>query len=391
MRICVLILFFSFLACSEHNITEHEIDVVEFDLQVDGIIPIEEKIECTLIESNDGTTNTYEGKVKRRGGFSIRFNKHSYSLDLKGDFPVGGMSSDDDWILNANYIDKTFLRHTFAYDLFRNMHHQHIASNYRYAELHLNGVYNGFYVLMEKLDKSTFFIDESDESAFIFKEPHIFRKSYEYINPEDEHNFHDQKFPKISQHDKTNLIDSLRLFMLESSDERFEQSIRQIFDLENIIDWHLLLLLTNNNDGILKNFYLYKIDQHTGIRVAPWDYDHSLGRDGDNELNLIERPADINRSVLFARLLMFDWYKEAVKNRWNVLNRDGLFQLSELQNRIIAEAQKIKAHTVRNFEVWPVQDLTWYFDDNDFDDELQIILQYLELRHAQLSTYFNEL
>ncbi len=49
-----------------------------------------------------------------------------------------------------------------------------------------------------------------------------------------------------------------------------------------------MLLLSNNGDGVMKNFLLYKIDSNTPFRIALWDYDHSFGRDGDNELNLME-------------------------------------------------------------------------------------------------------
>ncbi len=127
-----------------------------------------------------------------------------------------------------------------------------------------------------------------NSTAVIFKEPHIFRDSYDGVVPEEPENFHQQKFPKIEERDMTVYIESVRDFILESSDEEFTQQIASFFDLENVIDWHLLLLITNNSDGILKGFYLYKINEETPLRIAPWDYDHSFGRDGDNELNFVE-------------------------------------------------------------------------------------------------------
>ena len=101
----------------------------------------------------------------------------------------------------------------------------------------------------------------------------------------------------------TDYIEGIRDFILNSSNEVFSESVSTIFDIDNIIDWHLLLILSNNGDGILKNFYLYKIDSNTPLRIAPWDYDHSFGRDCDNELNLISRPLDIERSNLFQQVI----------------------------------------------------------------------------------------
>ncbi len=66
-------------------------------------------------------TIIYNGRIERRGGGSMAFPKSSYEIDLEDDIPLGQLPEDDDWILNANYIDKTFMRHTFSYDLFREM------------------------------------------------------------------------------------------------------------------------------------------------------------------------------------------------------------------------------------------------------------------------------
>ena len=33
----------------------------------------------------------------------------------------------------------------------------------------------------------------------------------------------------------------------------------------------IILLFTNNADGIMKNFYLYKLDKNTPFRFAIWD------------------------------------------------------------------------------------------------------------------------
>ena len=53
--------------------------------------------------------------------------------------------------------------------------------------------------------------------------------------------------------------------------------------MENLIDWHILLLFTNNGDGLMKNYYFYKMDSETPFRFAIWDYDHTFGRDESAE------------------------------------------------------------------------------------------------------------
>ena len=61
------------------------------------------------------------GNIKCRGGISSKYNKHSFSLELEKKYSLAKLPIDDDWIINANYIDKTFMRHKICYDIFKEM------------------------------------------------------------------------------------------------------------------------------------------------------------------------------------------------------------------------------------------------------------------------------
>lgn len=373
---------------TEIPVVNNELPVLNIEFDVP--IPIDEKIDMTLIESTDRQKETYEGSIERRGGYSISFPKHSFEIDLKEDISLSNLPDDDDWILNANYIDKTFLRHVISYELFSDMGENNISSACQFVEVELNASYNGLYVLMEKLDKSSLKLNDSDSLAFIFKEPHIFRETFDGIVPQDADNFHQQTYPKIEKEDKRIYIETIREFILTATDVEFEKGISNVFDMNNIIDWHLLLLVSNNSDGILKNFYLYKRNNESPVRIAPWDYDHSFGRDGDNELNLDERHLNIERSILFKRLMLFDWYKTALKQKWTKLNKEHILSVSSLKNRILVKSDNIKKSAEKNFVRWPI-DSKWYYDSNTFDEEILIMLSFIDLRHDRLTHYFDEL
>lgn len=341
----------------------------------------------TLALVNGEVVKSFEGKIERRGGISISYPKHSYEIDLKKDISLANLPEDDDWILNANYIDKTFLRHVISYELFQEMSPNNRASNCQFIEVELNGVYNGLYVLMEKLDKSSLDVNGKDSMSFIFKEPHLFRKAYKNIKPQDSTNFHQQTYPKLKVEDKRATLEEIRALILTGNDSTFRHDIPRLFDLNNLIDWHLLLLISNNSDGILKNFYLYKPDAKTPIRIAPWDYDHSFGRDGDNELNLDQRPLKIERSILFARLMKHAWYTSQLKARWQQHNLSNLLSEKSLKQRVIHRSKNIKERTTKNFELWPLNGKR-YYDENNVKQEVNIMLQYIELRHQRLREYF---
>jgi len=381
--ICILVSLYS---CSKDGDSEISDNTIQLNIDVQSEIPTDHKVNMTLTITEGGQPKTYTGRIERRGGFSISFPKQSFEIDLEEDISLAGLPSDDDWILNANYIDKTFLRHVISYDLFQQMSPNNIASQTQYVEVSINQIYNGLYVLMEKLDKSSLGINDKDSSAFIFKEPHIFRDSYDGIQPQDNENFHQQTYPKIEKEDKSQEIEDLREFILHSSANEFSSGIVEWLDIESIIDWHLLLLITNNSDGILKNFYLYKKDSKSKIKISPWDYDHSFGRDGDNELNLNEREVQLDRSILFSRLLHVDWYMTHLKMEWEQLNKRGILNKEGLKNLVDKHVQDVRQFIVKNEQIWPF-DNAIYKDDNSFEEEIDVIMRYIDIRHKSLELF----
>jgi len=347
-----------------------------------------EPCEITFFETTD--TVTIPATIKRRGGVSIRYDKHSFSVELDSKHALGDLPNDDDWILNANYIDKTFMRHKMSYDLFKQMHPNNIASSCAYVNVHLNDEYNGLYVLMEEINGGMVELDKDDSQAMLFKDPPIFHEHILEV-VQDSLNYYQQKFPDILEDDKTAYLETFKDFLFYSTDEIFRTELANWVDLDNIIDWHLLLLLSNNSDGIMKNFYLYKLDADTPFRIAIWDYDHSFGRDGDNELNMMERPLDVKRSVLIKRLLEISeiQYFEKLQQRWQALRANGVFSVDNIQQLVDANDKIISHDLADNFAKWPV-DNHWYYDANDYEAEIAIIHQFTELRISQLDDYFME-
>ncbi len=71
-------------------------------------------------------------------GHRAYLKKMSFALELKDKMKFAGLPKDDDWILNANYIDKTFMRHVLSYELFRAMGEKNIAAKTAYINLKIN-------------------------------------------------------------------------------------------------------------------------------------------------------------------------------------------------------------------------------------------------------------
>lgn len=371
----LVVLFFS---CNTDKIPTINI------LKIDGFV-WNKKEACTLIYSE---SDTLSGNIKYRGGFSHRYNKHSFSLELDKIYSFGGMPQNDDWILNANYIDKTFMRHKISYDLFREMNSKNIASKCMYVNVSINHTYEGLYLLMQEINGGLVFLQKQDSLSMLFKDPPIFFKE-RVVSIKDTVNYYQQKFPKIEVSDKTYYLKQFKDFLFNTTDAEFAKDIAKWVDIENVIDWHIILLYSNNSDGIMKNFYLYKINQATPFRFAIWDYDHSFGRDGDNEHNLMERELDCNRSILLERLSKITeiGYMPKLKKRWFELRKTKIISVENFEKHISSNHEKIKNEIEDNFSKWPVNS-SWYFDDNTYEQELDLMREFVKMRIKQLDAYF---
>jgi hypothetical protein len=386
--IVYLLLFVCFLIF--YGCDSRQKNIPHFNIIVQNEIGWTDKESCIVDFVNGNDSIRFNADIICRGGSSSRYGKHSFALKTDKIISLDGLPFDNEWILNASFIDKTFMRHKVNYDLFMEMNPKNIAPKTRYINISINNDYYGFFVLMERLNAKSLGLNKKDNLAMIFKEPPVFRHS-RILEVQDSLNYYHQKFPKKSKSDKTEYLEQFRSFLTETTEEVFNSGISKWVDLENIIDWHLLLLLSNNDDGVVKNFYLYKIDSKTPFRIAIWDCDHSFGRDGDYALNMMERNVGIEESVLFSRLMNTNQaYKTQLKNRWLALRNKNIFSAENIQRHIDRNHNLIKNEILVNKERWKTEEY-WYADENDYQQELKIIEDFLKVRIDYLDGYFAEL
>ena len=346
------------------------------------------KDSCSITISNDQDSLLFSALGKYRGGFSSRYFKHSFSVKLERAYPLLGLPSDEDWVFNANYIDKTFQRHKLSYDLFRMMSPENKASRSAYFRLIQNQKAQGLYVLMEKINAQFLGLDLSDSLAMLFKDPPLFY--LDTLAPlKERENYYEQKYPKFEDRRMDHKMQELKSFLFESSDSLFYSDISKHFDLESVIDWHLILLLSNNGDGIMKNFYLYKLNSREAFRFAIWDYDHSYGREGDYEYNMLSRELNCRRSILIDRLFRIPEFKyeEKLADRYHELRSMDVFSLSGIEQMMEENEKTLLPYLEENQTLWP-DSSKWYHDQNDYYREVSLMREYFLLRFSQLDKRF---
>ena len=380
--VCVVLLI-TFTGC-RHNADMRHLPVIH--ITTDSKIPWEGKVSCavTVVTGTDSTV--WDGKIKFRGGVSAKYYKHSYSLKFNEKHSLCDLPSNRSWILNASYIDKTFMRHKLCYDLFNMMGDYDLAPLCAYALVRENGDPKGLYVIMQRLNKQSLHLNPKDTAAVIFKEPKIFYSNDQLPSPTlfDE-NYQGQAYPDYDKGDRSYLMDDLRTFITQTPDQDFYVKVGEVFDLQNIIDWHLLLLFTNGGDGVKKNFYLYRKDSQSPYRIALWDCDHSFGRDGDNEKNMLERLLDDRQNILLDRLLKSTDYQQALKKRYHELRDSGIFSYENIEKMMRENDKWIRLGLDENTMLWPF-DSEDYFDSAGYDEEYALILEFVKKSIERMDT-----
>lgn len=337
-----------------------------------------------------------EGKVKTRGIMRgiLKYDKKSYSLKLKEERSIQGLPEAKEFVLNASYIDKTFMRNTLAYGAFRALSAKNHAPVSAPVHVFVDDDYRGLYLVTQRLGKNNLGVEK--EGGFIFKSPRLFMTLDDSIvrNYYDPIVHFDQKYPKYKNKDYSQEMLDLLNLIHHSTDTEFSDpttGVASKVDLDNVIDWELTLLMSNNSTGAFKNYYCYRTAKDSLIRFALWDCDRGFGRDDDYELNL-NGFMNVNRNVMFSRLHAMNafQYNDRLKARWESLKATGLLNGNYFSQQLDVHSENLKHHAQANFVVWPVNG-AFFTDNNGFDAEVELIRTWVMQREGRVDSFVNTL
>ena len=320
------------------------------------------KVPCTVFltpaQEQPGQTGAISGVVRIHGATSQAYEKKSYGLTLDGPVTWLGMRPDAHWVLNAAFVDRSLMRHKLSYDLFRSLSGPgapRYSAASRFIELQRNDQYQGVYLLMERVDRALLELGRFDSNATshacIYK---AVDHAANFAHPG--HGGYEQRFPDPLVKPYWKPLDGFNAFVSRASDAEFndpEHGIASRLDIENAIDFHLLVLLTSNMDGITKNFIFARDAQKPGAPTprfffAPWDYDATFGRNW--EASRVEPTAWLSNH-LFDRLHSNDAFRKKFAIRWKQL-RAGEFSIRTIHGLIDENVRALGGAAQRNAARW---------------------------------------
>ena len=331
--------------------------------------------------------------IEIRGSSSQSFPKKSFgfeSWDAFGnsiDTSFLGMPSESDWILNANYTDKSFLRNVMAYQVWQNL--GHYSTRYHFVELILNNQYQGIYIFSEKIKRDKHRVNiakisitenSGDEvtGGYIFKIDKQtgsggsgWTSSYQpSVNSGGQHIFFQYEYPKdvdITTQQKSYLQGKVYEFETALKSGNFTDTLNGFrkYAVENtFIDYFLVNELSKNVDGYRLSTYINKERDSKGgkIRMGPvWDYDLAWHNADYCEGDITSGWAyqfpcsDDYWQVPFwwSRLLEDPRYKNNLACRWQNLRQTTLSN-AWFDHYIDSISGQLMEAQERNFTQWPI-------------------------------------
>jgi len=388
-RLYLFVLFIS-LTVSFPSLLDAQIP--QITIHTDEEIIDEPKVAGTFIYiDNEGEILTSNIGIEIRGGFSQTFPKKTYDIEFWNDntgsetidVQFGDLREDDDWVLDAMYNEplriNSFITHKLWLDLNQLYYKDQepkakSGADVMYVEVTINGEYQGIYLLSEQLDRSQLKLKKNTNTEIrgeLYK-GYTSDDAVFFNNPDEIPNNSSLKWSGYEYRYPTEIIDwtnaeEIVNFVANSTDEEFIEQVAGRFDLENIMDYFILLNIARLLDNRGKNVYLCRYDAGEPYFLAPWDLDGSWGLlwNGNNDTTT----KGILTNNLFDRLILTDVdnYRQKISDKWNSY-RLSLVSDSALENTINTAHQFLKENGIyeKESEVWDYEyseaDLDYMFN-----------------------------
>jgi hypothetical protein len=391
--------------------TSTDLPVLQITTAAGAAIASTDTYVTGTVSITPGTANTkdvaYSGpmEIKGHGHTTWAMPKKPYKIKLDSKSALLGMPTQKNWVLLANYDDKSLLRNAAA--LYAGTFTKLAWSPHsRFVELYLNGEYEGNYQLTEQveIDKNRLNItemDDTDVSGEAVTGGYLLE--FDTQDQPDDILFpisgviFDLTDPDPAEPAQLNYIQN---YLQQASDALYSEKFADpntgyapYLNTTTFIDWYLVEELFKNNDAIdWSSCYIYK-DMNGKLNMGPlWDFDVAAGNvnyngnDSPTGWWLRSNPVPIRQWT--ERLFEDPAFAAAVTARWNQLKP----QFQTLPAWINLNAAALQQSQENNFQRWPI--LGQYVWPNSevagsYQGEATFLNSWLTTRIAWLDGQFN--
>ncbi len=340
-------------------------------------------------------TETDAAQIRGRGNSTwIVYPKKPYRLRFDEDTSIFGMPKANNYVLLAEYADKSLMRNTIVQKMGSLCDTLAYSLETRFVELYINNVYNGLYVLTEqvefqknKLDiesiagtANTGYLMELDMRFF----DQMIVPGFDWIvvsgSP------YEIKEPKSDDPLYSNIHAQYMFDYITSVEEALTNDFgyESLIDVDAWIDFFIIHELTKNVDVGFSSVYLIK-EKDGLLKPGPlWDFDFSLG----NADYIDYGPENFYgmkdyKNHLFQLMMNLPEIRLEYRERFNDMFFD---ELPMIYDMIPVLSESIATKADRNFEKWDIMETyIWpnpyeVMAESTFLGQVSYVEEYLHLR-----------
>lgn len=321
----------------------------------------------------------YEIDIVYRGSHIRKCKKKSYDLFfLKPARFLNGASACH---LNAEYMDRSLLRNKLSMDFFSDL--GVLAPRSHHVLCTLNGSNQGVYLQLESVDEQ-FLVNRElpqgpiyyavdDDANFSLMSP-----LDKEIKKEAAAGYERKCGTEADDDDLRDLIYTINTI----PKAEFGKEIQKVVHVDHYLRWLTGIICTQNFDGFIHNYALYRNGETGLFDIIPWDFDATWGRD----INGREMESDFipihGYNTLTARILD-DTDLRRVYRHILVTTLENEFTVDYLKPKIDHLYNLLRPHVL--FDPYIKNDIDL------FDQEPGFILQYIIERNQYLKNHLGDL
>jgi spore coat protein H len=319
-----------------------------------------------------------EMELSYRGSHIRDFAKKSYQISFYRPSKYKGSKQVH---VNAEFKDPSMIRNKLSFDFFSDI--GCLAPQSRHVFLTLNGKAAGVYLEIESVDEnflsrrnlpdgSIFYAVDGDANFSLISDLDKETKKSLLLG-------YERKWGKIE--DDYHLQEMI--FTINTlTREEFEREISKHLHVDKYLHWVAGVVFTANYDGFVHNYSLYRNGETGLFEVIPWDYDATWGRDVNGGLLEADYVPIDGFNTLTARLLDVERFRRQYCKILETIMADQ-FTVDYMVPKVENLLSKIRPYVL--VDPYKKQEI------NEFDNEINVIKEFIEERRIYLKEQLSKL
>jgi beta-glucanase (GH16 family) len=345
------------------------------NIQTDNNLPIESKDDyitgTVTVDGGRGFENLNSTimEIRGRGNSTWGNPKKPYQMKLDSKEEFLDMPKQKKWIFLAEYSDKSLLRNTIAFEL-GYLSTLDWTPKSEFAEVYINGEYNGTYNVSEKVEEKSARVDIGSDGFLLEKDTNV----QDRVDPDDVY-FN----TSVYQNDDVIVIKEPGIDRIDQNDFAFEQDPRFIYirdhinafetalfgndfadpvngyasfiDVDSFIDWFLINEISKNVDSRNWSSIYFTHIPGEKIKMGPlWDFDLGFGNMDYGDPQFTDG-WHIRYHAWINRLLDDPAFVSQVQDRFT---NHYLANKQYILDKIDEQAELLKWAQQENFNTWQI-------------------------------------